>query len=212
MPSSNAPLVVKLGGSLHASPALADWLAALKRYPRPLTIVPGGGPFADAVRAAQPTMRYDDATAHAMAVLAMEQYALALANRDDSLELAASRDEIAAAQARGRIALWRPNAMVAAADDIAPSWDVTSDSLAAWLAKKMGACALALIKSVDVGDGASLSEIVRKGVVDPALPDYLEDTPLFLAGPSSLPHAAALLADGVPPGAAIEIFPTRKFA
>lgn len=212
MPSSNAPLVVKLGGSLHASPELADWLAALKRYPRPLTIVPGGGPFADAVRAAQPTMRYDDATAHAMAVLAMEQYALALANRDDSLELAASRDEIAAAQARGRIALWRPNAMVAAADDIAPSWDVTSDSLAAWLAKKMGACALALIKSVDVGDGASLSEIVRKGVVDPALPDYLEDTPLFLAGPSSLPHAAALLADGVPPGAAIEIFPTRKFA
>ena len=54
MPSSSAPLVVKLGGSLHASPALAHWLTALKRYPRPLTIVPGGGPFADAVRAAQP--------------------------------------------------------------------------------------------------------------------------------------------------------------
>ncbi|MBG0797409.1 uridylate kinase [Methylocystis sp. L43] len=212
MPSSNAPLVVKLGGSLHASPALADWLAALKRYPRPLTIVPGGGPFADTVRAAQPTMRYDDATAHAMAILAMEQYALALANRDDSLELAASRDAIAAAQARGRIALWRPSAMVAAADDIAPSWDVTSDSLAAWLAKKIGTCALTLIKSVDVSDGASMTEIMRKGVVDPALPDYLDGTPLFIAGPSSLPHAATLLADGVPPGAAIANFPTRKFA
>lgn len=197
---------------MHASPALADWLAALKRYPRPLTIVPGGGPFADAVRAAQPTMRYDNATAHAMAVLAMEQYALALANRDGSLELAASCEAIAAAQARGRIALWRPSAMVASADDIAPSWNVTSDSLAAWLAKKMGACALALIKSVDVGDGALLSEIVRKGVVDSAVPDYLEGTPLFLAGPSSLPHAAALLADGVTPGVAITNFPTRKFA
>ncbi|MBI5313327.1 MAG: uridylate kinase [Methylocystis sp.] len=212
MPSSSAPLVVKLGGSLHASPTLADWLAALKRYPRPLTIVPGGGPFADAVRAAQPASGYDDETAHAMAVLAMEQYALALANRDDSLELADSRDAIAAAQARGQIALWRPSAMVAAADDIAPSWEVTSDSLAAWLAKKMGACALALIKSVDVVDGALLSEIVRKGVVDSALPDYLDGTPLFLAGPSSLPRAAALLADGVPPGAAIANFPTRKFA
>ncbi|MBI5012985.1 MAG: uridylate kinase [Methylocystis sp.] len=212
MPSSSAPLVVKLGGSLHASPTLADWLAALKRYPRPLTIVPGGGPFADAVRAAQPASGYDDETAHAMAVLAMEQYALALANRDDSLELADSRDAIAAAQARGQIALWRPSAMVAAADDIAPSWEVTSDSLAAWLAKKMGACALALIKSVDVVDGALLTEIVRKGVVDSALPDYLDGTPLFLAGPSSLPRAAALLADGVPPGAAIKNFPTRKFA
>ena len=102
--------------------------------------------------------------------------------------------------------------MVAAANDIAPSWDVTSDSLAAWLAKKTGACALELIKSVDVGDGALLSEIVRKGVVNPALPDYLDGTPLFLAGPSSLSHAAAFLADGVPPGAAIEYFPTRKFA
>jgi dihydroneopterin aldolase len=147
-----------------------------------------------------------------MAVLAMEQYALALANLDGSLVLAASRDAIVAAHARGRIALWRPSAMVAAADDIAPSWDVTSDSLAAWLAKKLGACALMLIKSVDVGDGALLSEIVRKGVVDPALPDYLVGTPLFLAGPSSLPRAAALLADGVPPGAAIANFPTRKSA
>lgn len=212
MPSNSAPLVVKLGGSLHASPALADWLAALKRCRPPLTIVPGGGPFADAVRAAQPIMRYDDETAHAMAVLAMEQYALALASREPALALAASFDAIETAQARGRIALWRASAMVANADDIAPGWDVTSDSLSAWLAKKAGAQALLLIKSVDVGDGATLNEIVRKGVVDPALPDYLDDTPLFIAGPSSLPHAAALLAEGVAPGAAIATFPTRKSA
>ena len=212
MLSNSAPLVVKFGGSLHASPALADWLAALKRYPRPLTIVPGGGPFADAVRAAQPAMRYDEKTAHAMAVLAMEQYALALASRDLALELAASGEAINAAHAQGRIALWRPSAMVAAADDIAPCWDVTSDSLAAWLAKKTGARALVLIKSVDVGDGALLSEIIGKGIVDPALPDYLDETPLFIAGPSSLPRATALLADGVQPGATIATFPTRKSA
>ena len=212
MPSNSAPLVVKLGGSLHGAPALADWLAALKRYPRPMAIVPGGGPFADAVRAAQPLMRYDDRTAHAMAVLAMEQYALALANRDGALSLSASLGEIEDAQTSGRIALWRPSGMVAAADDITPSWEVTSDSLAAWLAKKTGAGALLLIKSVDVPCGASMNEIVRKDVVDPALPDYLDGTPLFIAGPSSLPHASALLADGVVPGAAIATFPTRKSA
>ncbi|TLG78659.1 uridylate kinase [Methylocystis sp. B8] len=212
MPSNSAPLVVKFGGSLHASPALGDWLTALKRCPRPLTIVPGGGPFADAVRAAQSAMRYDEKTAHAMAVLAMEQYALALASRDSTLELADSLDAIQAAQAQGRIALWRPSAMVAAADDVAPCWGVTSDSLAAWLAKKTRAGALLLIKSVDVGDGASLSEIIRKGVVDPALPDYLDGTPLFIAGPSFLPRATAVLADGMLPGATISTFPTRKSA
>jgi len=212
MPSNSAPLVVKLGGSLHASPALADWLAALKRCRAPLTIVPGGGPFADAVRAAQPAMRYDDGTAHAMAVLAMEQYALALASREPALALAASHEAIETAHAQGRVALWRASAMVAEADDISPAWDVTSDSLSAWLAKKTGARALLLIKSVDVADGAPLSEMMRKGVVDSALPDYLLGTPLFIAGPSSLPHAAALLADGTPPGAAIANFPTRKSA
>jgi dihydroneopterin aldolase len=212
MPSNSAPLVVKLGGSLHASPALADWLAALRRYPGALTIVPGGGPFADSVRAAQPVMRYDDKTAHAMAVLAMEQYALALASREPALALAASLDAIEAAHARGRIALWRASAMVADAEDISPAWDVTSDSLAAWLATKTCARALLLIKSVDVGDGAPLSEIIRKGVVDCVLPDYLLGTPLFIAGPSSLPHAAARLADGVTPGAAVAIVPTRKSA
>jgi aspartokinase-like uncharacterized kinase len=212
MPSSSAPLVVKLGGSLHASPALDGWLSALRRCLRPLTIVPGGGPFADAVRAAQPLMRYDDGTAHAMAVLAMEQYALALASRDQALEVASSVEAILAAQARRRIALWRPSGMVAAAKDIAPSWEVTSDSLAAWLARKTGARGLLLIKSVDVSDGAALREIVREGVVDPALPDYLGETPLFIAGPSSLPHAGALLAEGVPPGSAIATFPTRKSA
>lgn len=212
MPSNSAPLVVKIGGSLHASPARAAWLAALKRYPMPLTLVPGGGPFADAIRAAQPAMGYDDATAHAMAVLAMEQYALALASKDEALAPAASHEAIKDAHAQGRIAVWRASAMVASAADITPRWDVTSDSLAAWLAKKTRGRALLLVKSVDVREGATLSEIVNKGVVDPALPDYLDETPLFIAGPSSLPHAGALLAEGVPPGAAIAIFPTRKSA
>lgn len=212
MPLNSAPLVVKLGGSLHDSPALAEWLTALKGCRMPLTIVPGGGPFANSVRAAQKAMRYDDETAHAMAVLAMEQYALALASREPALAPAASPGAIEAAHAQGRIALWRASAMVANADDISPAWDVTSDSLSAWLAKKTGARALLLIKSVDVGDGAPLNEIVRKGVVDPALPDYLDETPLFIAGPSSLPHAAALLAEGLTPGAAIATFPTRKSA
>ena len=44
--------VVKLGGSLHDAPALRQRLAELATLPGPARIVvPGGGPFADAVRA-----------------------------------------------------------------------------------------------------------------------------------------------------------------
>jgi len=205
------PLVVaKIGGSLHDSPDLARWIAALKNCPHRVTLVSGGGPFADAVRAAQPKIGFSDEIAHAMAVLAMEQYALALASLHD-LDLAATRAEIDAVHARGRIALWRPSVMVGAARDITPGWDVTSDSLAAWLARKTNAATLLMIKSVDVGVDLALRDIVSAGVVDPAFPAYVDGTPVFVAGPRALADAAQLLARGAQPGVPVAS-PTQKIA
>ncbi|WP_018266896.1 amino acid kinase family protein [Methylosinus sp. LW4] len=143
------PLVVKLGGSLAASPALRQWLAALRRYPGPLAIVPGGGPFADAVRSAQEALRFSDAAAHDMAIMAMEQYGRALCDLEPGLRLAATLREATAAHAQGAIAVWSPVAMTRANPQIPASWDMTSDSLAAWYAHEAGARALLVIKSVD---------------------------------------------------------------
>ncbi|WP_159729013.1 aspartate kinase [Methylosinus sp. Ce-a6] len=148
-PSAERSLVVKLGGSLCAAPALRDWLSALRRYAGPLTIVPGGGPFADAVRRAQETLRFSDAAAHEMAIMAMEQYGRALIDLEPDLVGASTPREAAAAHERGKAALWRPVAMTRAAPQIPASWDMTSDSLAAWYAHEAGADALLLVKSVD---------------------------------------------------------------
>ena len=82
--------VVKLGGSYARSKYLAPWLDTLSRCGGRAVIVAGGGPFADAVRATQPVMHFDDRVAHHMALLAMEQYALALASLRSSFALAAS--------------------------------------------------------------------------------------------------------------------------
>lgn len=195
-------LVAKIGGSLHDSPNLGRWIDALRRWPHRLTVVAGGGPFADAVRAAQPELGYSDEAAHAMAVLAMEQYALALSSLH-GLALAATPGEIDAAHSRGAIAIWRAATMVSTADDIAPGWDTTSDSLAAWLARKTGADALLMIKSVDVGADSALLGLVSAGVVDPAFPTYVEGTPVFVAGPRALANAAQLLVSGALPGAPV---------
>jgi aspartokinase-like uncharacterized kinase len=151
-PNPDAPhLVAKLGGSLWTQPAaLRGWLAALTRYAGPLTIVPGGGPFADAVRAAQASLRFSDAAAHEMAIMGMEQYARALADLEPTLVLVQTPAEAALAHRRGDPALWRPLAMTRSAPQIPASWDMTSDSLAAWCAHEAGAEALLLIKSVDI--------------------------------------------------------------
>jgi aspartokinase-like uncharacterized kinase len=184
--------VAKIGGSLWSSPQLPLWLAALRRYPFPLTIVAGGGPFADAVRKTQATMGFSDAAAHAMALLAMEQYALALADLDETLAPVETIDEARGAHDAGRIALWRPFATAHAASDIPPSWDVTSDSLAAWHAAQAGASRLLLIKSVDVERPDDLA----RGIVDPSFSLYAKQTRVFVAGPSSLSRAAEIFAQG----------------
>jgi aspartokinase-like uncharacterized kinase len=202
-------LVAKLGGSLHAAPELPHWIAALKCWPHRLTLVCGGGPFADAVRGAQPGMGFSDATGHAMALLAMEQYALALAQLY-MLDMASTRAEIEALHASGKIALWRPSAMVAAAADIAADWRVTSDSLAAWLAGETQASFLLMIKSVDVAPGLTIEDLSDREVVDQALPAYLGSTPLFVAGPGKVKQAAQQLGEATPPGVAIG--PRKKIA
>src|SRR5690348_718277 len=110
-------LVVKLGGSHAASPMLRRWLAAIAAA-QLVVLVPGGGPFADAVRAAQPAMGFDDATAHQMALLAMAQYGLALTALDPRLRPADSRNAIRATSAAGHVPVWLPWPMLSDATEV----------------------------------------------------------------------------------------------
>ncbi|MGH6959057.1 MAG: uridylate kinase, partial [Dongiaceae bacterium] len=88
--------------------------------------------------------------------------------------VAASRAEIARARRAGLAAVWMPTRMVLADSGIAASWDITSDSLAAWLAGKLKADRLVLVKSVALlGGNVSAAVLARRGIVDPAFPGYL---------------------------------------
>lgn len=179
----------------------------MARFPFPLTIVPGGGPFADAVRKTQQAMRFSDAAAHRMALLGMEQYAMALADIDERLSCVATPIEAAAVHGQGRIALWRPSAMASDSADIPSSWDLTSDSLAAWYAGEAGATHLLLVKSVDFPAGA---DIVTAGVVDPLLGHYAKHLDVKIAGPADLAGAVDILASGDIPGATLDLADSRR--
>lgn len=173
--SGRAPIVVKLGGSFAFSAHLRDWIEALAACAGRVVIVPGGGPFADAVRLAQVRMGFDDGAAHHLAVLAMEQYGRALASFSGVLSPAASEDAIHQELVAGRVPVWMPSLMVTSAHDIAQSWDVTSDSLAAWLAGRIGADRLLLVKQLKCPFGrATVESLIEMGVVDRAFARHLK--------------------------------------
>jgi dihydroneopterin aldolase len=197
--------VLKLGGSFALSPCLRDWIAAIAACAGRIVVVPGGGPFADAVRTAQAQMGFDDRAAHRMGLLAMEQYACAIASLDGRLSLADSLETIRRSLADGKVPVWLPARMVLADAAIPSSWDVTSDSLAAWLAGRIGAQRLVLVKHVEAGENVMrAADLTARGVVDKAFADFLtmSRVPAFI-----LRHEmhGALRDGGVPDAALIRI-------
>jgi aspartokinase-like uncharacterized kinase len=196
------PLIVKLGGSLAGSAELSAWITALDRYPAPLLIVPGGGAFADTVRAMQKTLAFDDTAAHHMALVAMQQYGIALAALWPRLTGVATPAAIRRALRLRQVPCWNPVPMALAAP-LPKSWDVTSDTLAAWLAGALKAAQLLLIKSRDPQPGSeTVADLARAELVDPLFPHYAaaSGATVFVAGPAALSEAASLLAAGTVPG------------
>lgn len=191
MAESDSLIIVKLGGSHAFAKHLTAWLDALARAAGRVVVVPGGGPFADAVRTAQPAMGFDDRAAHRMGLLAMEQFGCALAGLWPSLRVAESAATIQAALRGGAVPVWAPTRMALEAKDVPASWDVTSDSLAAWLAGALGAKLLLLVKSSEAPQApVRAADLAARGVVDACFPRFLAASraQAYLAGPSD--HAA----------------------
>lgn len=166
-------IVVKLGGSLAEAESLAAWLEPLGAGRGRAVVVPGGGAFAETVRREQERHLFSDRAAHRMAILAMEQYALLLADLSSALAPCRTVAEMRAASAADLVPVWLPSAMALADPAVEESWTVTSDSLAAWLARRLEAETLALVKSVAAARPLDAEALAARGMVDEAFPRYL---------------------------------------
>lgn len=159
MDPAGRALVVKVGGSLISE--AGGIVSILKGAGRPLLIVPGGGPFARMVR----SMHLPDEPAHWMAILAMDQFGwyLAAGGLPVTHELSLPR----------RIEILLPYRVLRERDPLPHTWDVTSDTIAAWVASEL-AVDLLILKSVDGirRDGTlipRITEPLSSGEVDPCL-------------------------------------------
>jgi aspartokinase-like uncharacterized kinase len=141
------PLVVKIGGGLlreHGLEGLREACAEAAELAadRPVLIVPGGGPFADAVRSVDERVGLSDDVAHRLALRAMDQLGLLLRGLLPSAPL---HRELTAPDGPAVLAA------VAAFEGrpgVPESWAVTSDSLAVLAAGAIGAQRALLLKPV----------------------------------------------------------------
>lgn len=154
-------IVVKLGGSLYNTPELKRWLQILadSSISTPIVIVPGGGPFADQVREAQTLHHFNDTVAHHMALIAMKQFGLMLT------ALEAKCQPFNALKPEQALSVWLPDDSLLSDLVLSKSWDLTSDSLALWLASKLEAEQLFLIKHVQVST-PSIQQLTTQNVID----------------------------------------------
>ncbi len=291
--------VVKLGGSYAFSPHLRAALKSICAAEAPVVLVPGGGPFADAVREAQPRMGFNDGAAHKMALLAMAQFAQALVSlgsvangeRREShaaaravnavkapspgrlmasalsregrgpvstedralafnesgvalsprgrgrrgaaelgegaflqsslmgedeilcchrshsrLHVAATCASIREALAERAVPVWSPWPIADGLEALPESWQLTSDSLAAWLAGKLGAGRLLLLKHRDPPRAAiSLANAAQAGIVDALFPNYARESRAAVRwlGPSHLGALTQILDGSASAGLAL---------
>jgi aspartokinase-like uncharacterized kinase len=148
-------IAIKVGGGLTAFPGALDRvcreLAGLAVQYR-ILVLPGGGPFADAVRAFQRQDTLSMEAAHWMAILAMDQYAQVLAERIPGAELVDEPGAVLGALEQEVVVVLAPYRWMRAADVLPHSWNATSDSVAAFVAGAFDATHLVLIKPVDSAD------------------------------------------------------------
>lgn len=172
-------VVVKLGGSLSGNAALRPLLKEISAARCQPVVVPGGGPFADAVRTAQAHHGFSDLAAHRMAFVAMAQTGLMLADLAPTpwrLAWSAEAVQDALTLSPATPIAWLPDPSRDALE-LEASWNVTSDSLALWLAARLGARRLVLVKSCQRPARPDLAALTEAGIVDAAFAAMAEQRP-----------------------------------
>jgi len=191
--------VIKVGGSLAEDPAalraLCNKLSEIAKKHR-IVVVPGGGKFADVVREFDRRYALSPEISHRMAILGMDQFGLLLSQIiPNSCATYLLNDAKQLSEIRV-VPIFLPSRLMFQDGPLEHSWDVTSDSIAAYIASRLNADKVILVTDVDgiftsdpkkhsdakLVKELSASELLKVGQrtsVDKFLPKLLLETQLY---------------------------------
>ena len=144
--------VVKVGGSLTLYPeklkALCAKLNELSKKHR-LIIVPGGGEFADVVRENDKRFNLSALASHRMAILSMDQYGLLLSDLMPNSCITSELEFVQPILDSEKLLVLLPSNFLFCETALEKSWDVTSDSIAVFIAGQLGVSKVVLVTDID---------------------------------------------------------------
>ncbi len=142
--------LLKIGGALIEYPEnLKKLCKAVSRLSKKykLIITPGGSRFADQIRDIDTRFHLEKVTSHKMAILAVDQYGLLLSNLIPNSTVTYTISEAVKPEKKPIILL--PSRIMFKENPLEASWNVTSDSIATYIAYLTRAEKLILAKDVD---------------------------------------------------------------
>jgi aspartokinase-like uncharacterized kinase len=144
--------VIKVGGSLSEnSKSLQDLGVEFSRISKShqVVFVPGGGGFADVVRRLDEKFSLPALVSHKLAITAMDQFGLFLNQVIPHAVLCDSLEKANTISKKGKATIFLPSKLLSKLDPFEPSWDVTSDSIAAYVAVRLKAAKIIFVTNVD---------------------------------------------------------------
>ncbi|QDT44547.1 Uridylate kinase [Gimesia alba] len=176
--------VIKVGGSLFDLPDLCTRLQRVLDHLENATplIVCGGGTAADLVRDWDRRHHLGESKSHWLAIQAMMLNERLLCALLPDASLVSSPSAAAQVWNAGRtpvLCAYEYLTQTSSSDfaTLPESWDVTSDSIAAWITLTWPADELILLKSVEFPSGQSVCELTENGFVDAYLPQLANSLP-----------------------------------
>ncbi len=170
-------ILCKVGGSLLDWPEFPDRLRDfLDQLNAPVVLLTGGGSCADLVRQWDHIFNLEEERSHRLAIGTMSLTASlvtsvlaksCLVKNQQQLEMAIVQQLTPVLDAVS----WVDQLEMAAKIKLRHHWNITSDSVALWLAAELGIEHLFLLKSVDFPDGLNIQAASDEGVIDAGFPE-----------------------------------------
>ena len=158
-------IIVKIGGKiLENKENFESTIAQFKHIcendiVQKIIIIPGGGTYANFVRKIDEKISIGDELSHWMAIFAMNCNGIELSQKYNDIKYFDNLGELK--KSNGRIVIFLPYDFINQRDELLHSWDVTSDSIALYIAHHLGLKECFLIKDID-GIISNKNKILRE--------------------------------------------------